>query len=92
MNFDPTAFSFGLVGVLTGISLPLWRAKSELEERCEFLSEMGSDLSYAFETVDLVLEDKNTPKPIGPLFSSFWPRMQSRSVAKTLRMHLWREP
>lgn len=64
MIIDPTALAYGFVGLSAGTGVHFWNRKKELEERCEFLAEMGRDLSLAFETVSSVLDDKNTPKPI----------------------------
>lgn len=64
MAIDPTALAFGFVGLAAGAGVNFWLRKAELEERCEFLAEMGQDLEYAFEAVGEILDDKNTPKPI----------------------------
>lgn len=64
MNVDPTALAYGFVGLAAGTGANFWRRKAELQERCEFLSEMGEDLALAFEAVGDILSDSNTPKPI----------------------------
>lgn len=64
MNIDPTALAYGFVGLAAGAGVHFWKRKAELEERCAFLSDMGHDLAQAFDAVDDVLRDKNTPIPI----------------------------
>lgn len=64
MNTDSMALAAGFVGLAAGVGVSFWRRKRELEERCEFIAEMGNDLSSAFDAVGDILDDKNTPKPI----------------------------
>lgn len=64
MAIDQTALAYGFVGLTAGVAVNFWRRKAELEERCEFLAEMGKDLEQAFDSVGEILDDKNTPPPI----------------------------
>ncbi len=64
MNFDPTAVAYGFVGLAAGAGIHFWQRKAELEERCEFLADMDKDLRQAFESVDDILDNETTPKPI----------------------------
>lgn len=64
MNLDPTSVAYGVVGLAAGAGVHFWRRKAELEERCDFLIEMGDDLVQAFDSVDDILNDRHTPPPI----------------------------
>lgn len=64
MALDQTAIAYGFVGLAAGAGVHFWGRKAVLEERCEFLSEMGQDLRETFDAVGELLENKNTPKPI----------------------------
>lgn len=64
MNIDSMAVAAGFVGLAAGAGVHFWRRKNELQERCEFMAEMGRDLAEAFDASGEVLDDRSTPKPI----------------------------
>ncbi|HTV69294.1 MAG TPA: hypothetical protein VMF90_12225 [Rhizobiaceae bacterium] len=64
MNIDPTAIAYGFVGLAAGAGVHFWKRKAELEERCDFMTDMGAGLNLAFDNVDDLLQDKHLPKPI----------------------------
>lgn len=64
MALDQTAIAYGFVGLAAGAGVHFWGRKAVLEQRCEFLAEMGQDLRETFDSVGDLLEDKSTPKPI----------------------------
>lgn len=64
MHVDSMALTYGFVGLAAGVGAMLWQRKVEMENRCDFLTDMDKDLTLAFDNVGIVLQDKSTPKPI----------------------------
>lgn len=63
MGYEPTIMA-GFIGLAIGTGVHFWSKKQMLEERCEFLAEMGQDIEEAFKSADDVLRNSNIPKPI----------------------------
>ena len=64
MEFNETSIAFGTLGLAVGVGAHLWTKKIELEQRCEFLTELKSELSDAFLAAGRVLGSDDTPQAI----------------------------
>ncbi len=70
MNIDPDTLHISMIAAavagasLMALMLVLWRSKTELEHRYEFLGHLREDLRRSFEAANRVLQRTDLPEPL----------------------------
>lgn len=64
MAIDPNVLVGTATGLAIGTGVHFWLKKSELQQRCEFISYLERDMRSAFKAVDKALSSSETPKTI----------------------------